>query len=161
MDNDIYDLDRVISYVIWKTVKYTTIPREDLYQMCYEGYLRALKGANPKHGSITLTYVATCMENVLLRELKKETKYREHHEHTNEERIYEHSKKPNITADPIFKKLESKLKHLPRKERDIVYAFYFAKTPMTLREMAQIYGITKQRVSQIKDNGIELLKEAL
>ncbi len=62
-------------------------------------------------------------------------------------------------AENIKKHLKEIEPTLNEKERDILYSRLFSSNPLTLREIGEKYGITRERVRQIEARLIEKLKE--
>jgi RNA polymerase sigma-32 factor len=49
---------------------------------------------------------------------------------------------------------------LPEREREIVIASYVQEPPKTLAELGETYGISRERVRQLRERGIERLRKA-
>ncbi len=50
---------------------------------------------------------------------------------------------------------------LPDRERTIVVANVMQDPPMTLNELGEVYGISRERVRQLRDRGLERLRDTL
>lgn len=50
---------------------------------------------------------------------------------------------------------------LPERERRIVVANVLQDPPMTLQELGDIYGVSRERVRQLRERGLERLREAI
>ena len=78
---------------------------------------------------------------------------------------------PSTTLDPVgFEDLEAAglrrriaqgLSILPHRERDIILATQFRDPPSTLEGLGAEYGISKERVRQLRESGFERLRAAL
>ncbi len=55
----------------------------------------------------------------------------------------------------------SHLKTLPEREQEIIIASFVSDTPKTLGELGEIYGISRERVRQLREQGIGRLRRAL
>ncbi|WP_288939909.1 sigma-70 family RNA polymerase sigma factor [uncultured Roseovarius sp.] len=51
--------------------------------------------------------------------------------------------------------------HLPDRERDIVIATVVQDPPMTLHQLGEIHGISRERVRQLRERGLERLRDSL
>lgn len=156
VESNIYDIDSIISYQLRYFVKFTTIPKEDLQQIAYMGYLKALKNADRR---ITYTYVVACIRNELRRAMRKEYNYSTRHLLTDEEGVLEHTPEPNVTDSPLIKQLENMLEYLEPVTAKVVKAMYFNPKPATLRQLAKELNISKSRVFQLKEAGLKKLRE--
>lgn len=59
----------------------------------------------------------------------------------------------------INEALQKKIKHLKPRYRDVIQLYYYID--MTCREIGDILGITRSRVSQIKEKSIKLLRRKM
>ena len=50
---------------------------------------------------------------------------------------------------------------LPERERHIVVSNLLADPPLTLQELGDIHGVSRERVRQLRDRGLERLREAI
>ena len=50
---------------------------------------------------------------------------------------------------------------LPDRERDIVVSTILKDPPMTLQQLGEIYGISRERVRQLRERGLERLREGM
>jgi RNA polymerase sigma-32 factor len=64
-------------------------------------------------------------------------------------------------SDLLKDKIRGILPDLNDKERDILYDRLLAEKPLTLREIGEKYGITRERVRQIEARLLKKLKEHL
>ena len=64
----------------------------------------------------------------------------------------------NSTAEEVRKIIES----LPEKEKNVIkYRYGFYGKPLSLKEIGEIMGLTKERVRQIENRAIERMKEII
>lgn len=65
-----------------------------------------------------------------------------------------------VMKESLISDIDEALKTIPRKERDIVQLYFGIgeKNPMSLIEISEIFDITKERVRQIKENAIRMLR---
>ncbi len=61
----------------------------------------------------------------------------------------------------IRKALGRHLRRLPERERAIVVANVMQDPPQTLQELGETYGISRERVRQLRERGLERLRESL
>lgn len=61
----------------------------------------------------------------------------------------------------IRKALGRHLQRLPDRERDIVIANVMQDPPQTLQDLGETYGISRERVRQLRERGLERLRESL
>ncbi len=161
---DLYNIEKVISYQIFRLNATSLMDYDEAYQIGYLAYLKAKKNWNKSaHDTLTLAYVTPYIYGDLLLELKRIMKVRsinQYYENDDYGVDSDHTlwDTYNATTDDRIPKLQSLLYKLSAKERFIVEEFYFSDKPPTLRELAQKYGVTKQRVHEIKAKALEFLK---
>lgn len=165
-DNGIYNIKDVIDYQIWKVLGYTNLSYAELYQIGYLGYLKAQENYNAEYGQMTLLYACRYIRHELMAEIKKTYKYDKlkSNPKTNEEYLDFIENRPddmpvNFTHQPFMKKLKALVARLPEKEADIIYETYLAKKPKKLKDLSDKYGVSQQRIHQIKSSAIEKLRE--
>jgi RNA polymerase sigma-32 factor len=52
------------------------------------------------------------------------------------------------------------MQSLPEREREIVIASFVQEPPKTLAELGETYGISRERVRQLRERGLERLRKA-
>ncbi|MFO7727888.1 MAG: sigma-70 family RNA polymerase sigma factor, partial [Desulfonatronovibrio sp.] len=62
------------------------------------------------------------------------------------------------TADLLNKNIKELMPSLNEKEKDIIEKRLLAESPVTLREIGEKYGITRERVRQIEARLLEKIK---
>jgi RNA polymerase primary sigma factor len=70
------------------------------------------------------------------------------------------SPEKGLLQDSLLTEIDEALKTLPGRESDIIKLYYGIgeQTPMSLVEIAEIFDITRERVRQIKEKAIRLLR---
>lgn len=66
-----------------------------------------------------------------------------------------------LEAAGLRRLLVDALSHLPERERDIVVATQIHDPPATLEALGDRYGVSKERIRQLRERGFERLREAL
>lgn len=173
--DDIYNLDDVINYHISK-YRNNNYTKAELYQIAYLGYLKARDAYNPEKGGMTLLYVSKYIKGELWHTLSKENKIKQNEIPFEDKNNYEYKtdyinilSNEEQTEDLNIKnklgkhveKIKSILHLIPQEEADIIYDYYLASRPKSLLELAIPKGLTKQRIHQIKEQGILHIKEIL
>ncbi len=65
-----------------------------------------------------------------------------------------------LVDESLKREIRSALKHLNERERNIIEAFFGINQPeLTLEEIGQKYGLTRERVRQIKEKAIRQLRD--
>lgn len=67
----------------------------------------------------------------------------------------------NLIMDSLRKEIERSLSTLTKREADVIRFFYGLniKQPLSLEEIGDIYGLTRERVRQIREKAIKHLKQ--
>ncbi|WP_371060033.1 sigma-70 family RNA polymerase sigma factor [Rhodosalinus sp. 5P4] len=60
----------------------------------------------------------------------------------------------------FWRKMAGHMSALPDREREIVIASYVQDPPQTLADLGETYGISRERVRQLRERGLERLREA-
>ncbi|RBI85241.1 RNA polymerase subunit sigma [Rhodosalinus halophilus] len=60
----------------------------------------------------------------------------------------------------FWKSVASHMQSLPEREREIVIASFVQEPPKTLAELGETYGISRERVRQLRERGLERLRKA-
>jgi RNA polymerase sigma factor (sigma-70 family) len=149
----------LINAIINKYYRNCSIESEDVFSIAYVGYLKAMKNSNKKPSS---SYIVHYVRNEVNKELRKEINYQNKMKSCEEYELIDDTKDPfdlSIFSE-IHKHLYSDLRHvLSKSEYNIIKGLYFDSIPKTANELADMYGITKQRVSQVKLSAIEKIRE--
>lgn len=161
--DEIHSVKKVIDYHIYTLAKNSHVEYEELFQIGYEGYLKARKNYNPEYGQMTLKYASKYIRHEILNALKREWSFgASHHaekEEICEEEYYEGTSNP--TDDKRIATIEECLKKLPKQHRDIIKRYYLDSNPKRLKDLAEKWGISKQRIHQIKEQGLEMIREMM
>lgn len=161
-DNELYNIDDVINFQILKVCRYSNIPRKDLYQIAYLGYLRAQHYYNPEYGPISLSYVSKCIRDALMTENHEDRQYRNLKKPVfTEEETTEAPDTSNLSASPLINKIKGILHKLPLDEAEIIRETYLSDKPKRLKDLAAIRGTSKQRIHSIKARGLARLRKLL
>lgn len=159
--------------------KYSNYPDTDeLISVGSIGLIKAVSSFNAQKGTQFATYAARCIENEILMTLRAGKKRKgdvslydavgvdkEGNEitlidmlHTDEDGIFSSVEK-SIVSEKVHKLTR---KTLDKREYDIVTKRYglLGDEPLTQREVAKIYGISRSYVSRIEKKALEKLKFA-
>lgn len=166
MSDDLHSLHNVISYHVHKLKKITRtqISHEELESIAMGGYMQCKKNYNPKFGRLSLSYASWYIETALYKAINAQVKYNSKHVQIDNLENNENSvlaPEVNLTTLPIFKTMEKYVKMLPSKYRHIIYSTYLAEKPLRLIDLAEEYGLSKQRIHQLKDIGLQMLKDLI
>lgn len=181
MTKHLYNVDDVIDYHVFKVLKRSTLSIEELRQVAYSGYSKAIQNYNPEYGKMTLLYASRCIKTALNLALNKDYKYVFNKgasissgdgdgdsTYTREGDINENqlaSEDYYISDrdhDDIARKLSLVLKHVNKLtdvQRRIILDYYTAYPQRNLKQIAEEMGVTKQRVCQIKKLALNTLRE--
>ena len=182
-NNELYDIEKVIRGTIAKRLsRYKAVPphlmpsRDELYQLGYIGYLRALKNAKPEYGLMPLSYAQIYIDDEVTRGLNKQLEYSFKHssldiededgERCNYYDIYfnrdDHEDADKAKPiDDIIEIIHNNPERYTKRERDIMGYKYFAEPALTLKEIGDIYGVSLERIRQIINATLEKIKEDL
>lgn len=166
-DNELYNVDDVINYQIFSLNGYKQpLEYEDLYQIAYMGYLKAQKYHDSTYGKMSLTYASKCIRQSLITALKKEyTKASmlriKNNNELNEVENYPDEIEENVTTHRVLSLIERSLPKLGELQAEIIKEYYLDKHPKRLVDLARKKGLSKQRIHQLKEDGIEKLKVIL
>ena len=167
-DNELYNVKDVVDYQVHQVLYRSPLPYKDLYQIGYEGYLKAVKNYNPIYGKMTLGYASTYISQAIRRAVNKEYKHNKHVNSNHEEEyltslIEKHGEQsePNPTAAPELKLIEEKLEELTPTERNIVYDLFLSKKIKRIVDLSEEFGVSKQRIFQIKEEALAKLRTML
>ncbi len=64
-----------------------------------------------------------------------------------------------IATETVFSKVEQALKVIPPRERAVIVQYYLERKK--LKEIGETFGVSKERIRQLRSNGISRLKEML
>jgi RNA polymerase sigma factor (sigma-70 family) len=154
----IYNIDEIIKYHVRRIPRYVKLGPDDLFQAGYVGYLKAVKNYNAEYGDMTLMYAERYIRAEIIDTLRKQYKYES--QHIGDEGIDE---RPEIGHNKLERilKVRKSLTILNDREREIIRNSYLSDDPQTLQQLATVYGISLQRIAQIRERGIEKLREYL
>jgi RNA polymerase sigma factor (sigma-70 family) len=174
-NNELYNIKDVLDYQIFTTSRYSPLTYQELYQLAYMGYLKAQKNFNPEYGKMSLVYASKYIKQELIAANRREYKYSNKMVHmTNpqdqeegysdnfiEEQPDNIEEKQNITASPLVGKIADLLDLLHPKQAEILHDYYLADKPKRLVDIAKEKGVSKQRIHQLKQKGLDRIKELL
>ena len=163
VSKEVYNIKNVIDYQIHRVARTAPLDYNELYQIGYLGYLKAQKNFNPEFGDMTLNYASIYIKQELIDTLRKEYNYRnkEMGSETPLEEVVEYEEEKNPTDDARIGKIVALMEKLPKQHRAIIKEFYLAKKPKRLKDLAAKWGVTKQRIHQIKEQGLEMIRQML
>lgn len=154
----IYNIDRVIKYIIYTHYYKTKIPHEELFQIGYLGYLKALQNVDGR--GMSIKYASWYIRQEINIELKKANRY----VNTCEDdihRLYLIDNKSVFVYDDSMEKIKESLHILTVPERFIIHQKYFNDVEPKLTEIADSLGISKQAVHISHNRSIKKLQEVL
>ena len=148
--------------------------REDYIDVCYIGYAKALKKYDSSKSKPT-TYIYKCIENELIKCLRKESAIKRQREESSLDYVYDdhgHDLEDlidsgiDIENDFIEKEQNKQLceaiKKLSKKEQYIIkYSFGLNCEEKTQSEMAEHLGVRQSQVSKLKRKVLIKLKEIM
>ena len=154
--------DNVIRYIINTKYSRALLPHDELFQIGYIGYLKALKNYKEEYGDITIRYCEWYIRNELNTELKKAHKEL----HYNVDNVPEEGTDEHAEIDKISKEMEvvsiiQCLGILEPLERDIVTSLYLSNKHTTLAQLGRDHNLSRQRIHQIKETAIAKIREVL
>lgn len=160
-NNDIYNIEKIIKFHIYKNKAHLFFSMEDAYQIGYMGYLKAKKKWNKEgHAKLTLNYVSKYIHGEIFKEVEKVANFKRNVILNNESvEDYEDSYEP-FKEDGISLKIRECLTELSPLEKSIIEDYYLNGNKITFRELMSKYGISKQRLAIIKDRALSILKDA-
>lgn len=159
--NELHSIKDVLDYQIFSVAKKSPLEYKELYQIAYLGYLKAQKNFNEDYGKISLKYASRYIRQELIAALRKEYKVMNHTDAGSEVEGCPDDNEENPTSNPIFKHVKEAIKLLPKEQAEIVTAFYLDYNPKRLVDLAREKGVSKQRIHQLKQKGLNRIKELL
>ena len=186
-DDELYDIDKVIKYHIFKSTKGCYLNQEeldDLYQCAYMGYLKAKKNKRADT-KLYLSYASMYIRSEILLYIDKLFAYKRQHIHVDDFDSWDSGTIENSSVIKCFKHATKQIrqnrqykkymtedskkiknliettKELTLREKSILMGSYFYENPLTLRELAKPLNISIQRVQQIRSAAIEKLKRIM
>lgn len=165
---ELHNIKDVVDYHIFKYGRGSGFTYKELYQIGYLGYLKAINNLKPEFGGITLSYASKYIRQEIAMTIKREQK-----EANN--RGYLAPPPWNPEADPIqfipdtstrhpadtpaLEKVTDLLQFLKKEEAYIIREYYLADRPKKLKDLAEVMGVKKQRVHEIKEVALEKLRK--
>lgn len=168
--DELYNIKDVLDFQIFslvKDIKNSPFSYDELYQIAYLGYMKARQNFNPKYGRMSLSYAGKYIQRELLLNLRGEWKVinntislPEENAEAFLENILEGVEigRRNPTDDYRLSIIERLLSKLPKQQAEIIHDFYFAEEPKRLMDLAKEKGISKQRIHQLKQKGLDRLQ---
>ncbi len=154
--SELYNIDDVINYHINKINRKTRLSREELYQIAYVGYLKAQENYDPSYGQMSLSYASRYITYQLSQAVKDDNKHRFREEELKEDR--EEFELERKDLQKTINAVKKNLYNLTEQEQDIIYHFYLAPKTKRLVDLADQYGVTKQRIHTIKSLALKKLR---
>lgn len=159
--NELTNIEDIINYHIFKYAKYSTHSYEELYQIAYLGYLKAQDNYQDDYGPMTLAYASTYIAADLLAETISEWQYQERHVELKEYHYNISAKSVRIEEEFLINKIMKILPKLSDVEQDIIMHHYLSQQPITLNELADKYGVSRQWIGKLKNVALENMKSLL
>jgi len=155
------DPDRMIKYIVNTKYLNITRDREDLVQAGWVGYLRATQLHKAEYGNMSMRYASFWVQaeiNAMLKKTKRSwgIEYDEDRGVSNDTGTEDKAQDIEM-SDNILVALDK----LTPEERDIVTNIYLINNPMGYKEIGELYGVSKQRICQIKDKALVKLRRSL
>lgn len=162
--NKLYDPEKVINYHINRIPNYTTLTRDDMYQIAYEAYLRCQNYFDEQYGTISLNYVSKAINEALYKALRKESKFNLTHsdiEDKDYRYIMEDGYEPRNDDEETMAKIEEAIKKLDPTEQYIIHQMHLADHIKRVVDLSDELGVSKQAVSRRRINAFEKLRKIL
>lgn len=163
MNNRLYDEDKVIMRIIKKSYPRCRLHRDELFQIGWVGYLKAVKNFDPtKCDKMTLTYASKYIRKEINTALngRPQMDTVEYIDDIHHEDVYESPEKTHKKRELIDLMMQ-KLDVLSDRERRVIELRYLTDDINTLEEVALDLGLrSRERVRQIQEESIKKLQEA-
>lgn len=163
MSDRLYDEEKVIRRIIKKDYKNSVLPHDELYQIGWVGYLKAIKNFDPKKSKkMTLTYATQHIKYEINKALNapdvRNVSYTDEVYHDD---FYE---SPEDTAKRTekYKYIRAYVRQLDDTHRAVIARRYLYDDPMTLEEVAKDLELgSRQRVYQIEQQALAILRRLI
>lgn len=164
---ELYNIKDVIDYQIFKYGRGSGFTYKELYQIGYLGYLKAIDNLKPEYGGITLSYATKYIRQEISVAIKREQKESNNRGYlapppwspdADPLQFVADTSEKHPTDTPALAKIEGMLGELKKEEAYIIREYYLADKPKKLKDLAEVMGVKKQRVHEIKDVALEKLR---
>ena len=157
-----YNVEKVINYILHTCYRYTPLDHAELYNIGYLGYLKAEKNFNPEYGTLSVSYATFYIKaeiNMALKAYNKQTNSLVLFENKAEEE--DSSAIDQMVNEQTKQRIKQAISILPKRQQFIIQQLYCTECPATMPQIAENLGLSKQRVFQLKEKALEMMKKEL
>lgn len=151
----------IVEYIVNKEFKHIPLPREELISAGHLGYYKAKKNFDDKHKAHLNTYASHYVRGEIKELIRLEIRNSDTHKYTEDDYFLEISlADPDDLEKTVLNEELLELFHVLNEKERLVIECYFFKG-MSLKEISESLKVSSQYIGQLKDQGLNKLKNAI